>query len=664
MTMRAIAGVWLANTPSALGPEPAAQQCRAMLAVLTDSPSHVMLCRPGVALASADLSGRRRQGVTEPAPADSATTLADLRLDNRAELCHELDLSLPSSDDVILAHAWQRWRFDVVHHLLGGFAVACWDDRTRTLFLARDHSGERPLYIAGELSSATGFAFASMPLALCALPAIGHQLDVVRLAHYVALVDPYDSKTLFRGVERLLPGQWLKVNSSGVEIKRYWHPCDAKAIRYRRDDDYIEDFRERFDRAVACRLAGAQAMASELSGGLDSSSVTAIAARLLSYTGRRLTSFTAVPQPGFDGRALPGRFGDEGPMAAEVASLFSNIDHVLIEAADRDLVQTSAEGVRLTGQPTFNPTNQLWLHAILDAVRARGLEVLLQGAGGNATISFGGLIGLSDLFKKLHWFTLFRQARELRANGYTSWRGAASWATGGAVPEWLRRLYHPEMHTFSLAYSAVHPDRAAEYQLLDKTRALFYGTETSTASVRRDFYEYYDPGLINGAVALGWQIEQRDPTRDKNIFEFCYGIPVEQYLVGGQNRSLVRRAMQDRLPEATLRRTTRGLQSADWYLVVGAQRARLAAELHRIAHSPMVQHVLDLPRLQHLLDTWPATGHEDPKVHERYHLALTRGIAVGSFIAQYDPGMPREIDAPIATEKPGTKPGSSAIQNA
>jgi hypothetical protein len=78
----------------------------------------------------------------------------------------------------------------------------------------------------------------------------------------------------------------------------------------------------------------------------------------------------------------------------------------------------------------------------------------------------------------------------------------------------------------------------------------------------------------------------------------------------------------------------------------------------------MVQHVLDLPRLQHLLDTWPATGHEDPKVHERYHLALTRGIAVGSFIAQYDPGMPREIDAPIATEKPGTKPGSSAIQNA
>ena len=591
-------------------------------------------------------------------------TVGDLRLDNRAELCRELNLPASVSDDQILAAAWERWSFDLVHHLVGGFAIACWDERTQTLFLARDHSGERPLHFARRLGSGGGFAFASMPLALCALPAVGYQLDLPRLAHHLGAVAPMDSQTFFRGVERLLPGNWLKVNAGGVEIRRYWHPCDAKPIRYQRDDDYIEDFRERFDRAVACRLAGAQGLASELSGGLDSSSVSATAARLLAPGGKRLTSFTAVPQPGFDGTALPGRFGDEGPSAAQVAALYANIDHVLVNASGGDLVAASARAARLSGQPTYNPTNQLWLHAILDGMRARGLDVLLEGVSGNATISFGGLIGLSDLFKSLRWITLFRQARELRAGGYTSWRGAASWATGAVVPEWVRRLYHPEMRDFSFAYSPVHPDRAAEYQLPEKALAAFYGVEESSASVRRQYYEYYDPGVLNGAAAAGWQIEQRDPTHDKNIYEFCFGIPIEQYLLGGQNRSLIRRAMQGRLPEATLRRTTRGLQSADWYLVVGAQRDRLAAELHRIAHSPMVQHVLDLPRLQHLLDTWPASGYQEPKIHEAYHLALTRGIAAGSFIAQYDPEMPREIDTPIPTEKPGTQPGLSAIQNA
>ncbi|MCU1312928.1 MAG: asparagine synthase, partial [Acidobacteriaceae bacterium] len=642
MTIRALAGLWLPGGSSTVGPDAISRQCRAMLAVLAATPASLVPAHAGLVLAAADYRARRGDAASASALSRQDTVaIGDLRLDNREELCRELNLAPDQSDDQILAAAWQRWSFNLVHHLTGGFAIACWDERTQTLFLARDHSGERPLHIARTIGSG-GFAFASMPLALCALPAVGHQLDLPRLAHHLAVVAPTDSLTFFRGVERLLPGHWLKVNAAGVEIRRYWHPCDAKAISYQRDEDYIEDFRERFDRAVACRLSDAQGLASELSGGLDSSSVSSTAARLLAGRGERLTSFTAVPQPGFDGTALLGRFGDEGPAAAEVAALYPNIDHVLVNAAGADLVETAARAARLSGQPTFNPTNHLWLHAILDGMRARRLDVLLQGVTGNATISFGGLIGLSDLFRSLRWIALFRQARELRAAGYTSWRGAAAWATGAAVPEWVRRLYHPEMRHFSFAYSPVHPARAAEYQLPEKALATFYGVEESSASVRRQYYEYYDPGLPNGAAAAGWQIEQRDPTHDKNVYEFCFGIPIEQYLVGGQSRSLIRRAMQGRLPEATLRRTLRGLQSADWYLVIGAQRSRLAAELRRIAHSPMVQHVLDVPRLQHLLDTWPASGYQDPKIHESYHLALTRGIAAGSFIAQYDPEMPRD----------------------
>jgi asparagine synthase (glutamine-hydrolysing) len=282
--------------------------------------------------------------------------------------------------------------------------------------------------------------------------------------------------------------------------------------------------------------------------------------------------------------------------------------------------------------------------------------VLLQGAGGNATISFGGLIGLSDLFRRGQWIKLFRLTRELRAGGHTSWRGAASWATGWLVPSSLRRLYHPDMRKFSLDFTAVHPQLASEFQLREKALEEFYGVETSTASVRRSLYDYYDPGVHNGAVAAGWQIEQRDPTQDKRIFEFCFGIPIEQFLVGGQSRSVIRRAMQGRLPDSTLRRTTRGLQAADWYLTIRGALPQLSAELTRAERSPLARHVIDTARLRMLLDTFPSSGYHTSEVNDAWHLALTRGIAAASFLADHDPEMPRD-EAPSATEKPDVAPG-------
>ena len=649
--MRAIAGLWSSSGP--LSPE----SCLSMLRAMSPLPAAIRQAAQGLLLGSSDY----RLSPALPSPALSPGTpefVADLRIDNHDDLARELGLGQTASDDEVLAHAWTRWGFDVVNHLMGGFALACWDAQRQTLFLARDHAGERPLHFTRAYGPNGAFAFASMPPGLCALPSVGHRIDVGRMAHFLAALQTPSTETFFAGVERLPPAHWLKLSPNGIEIRRYWHPIDARPIRYRRDADYIDDFRERFDRAVGARLAGSEGIASQLSGGLDSSSVTVTAARLMAARGQRLTSFTAVPVQGYDGSALPGRFGDEGPLAAEVAALYPNIDHVRVTANGYDLLSTSERDAQLTGQPTFNPTNLLWVVAILDGLRSRGLDVLLQGAGGNATISFGGLIGLSELFRRGRWIRLVRLTHELRAGGYTSWRGAASWATGWIVPQWMRRLYHPDMRGFSLSFSAVHPQLAAKYRLEEKALAEFYGVESSVASVRRSFYEYFDPGVNNGAAAAGWQIEQRDPTLDKRIFEFCFGIPIEQYLVGGQSRSIIRRAMEGRLPESTLRRTMRGLQAADWYLTVGAARPQLSAELTRIERSPLVRHVLDTTRLRSLLDTWPEAGYHTSRVSDAWHLALTRGIAAGSFLAQYDPDMRREDSVAVPTEKPGSTPGS------
>jgi asparagine synthase (glutamine-hydrolysing) len=640
-----------------------------MLAAISGSPANLQQAASSVVLGSSDYRSSSHFGPAPPSetrfhPFEAAARpclVADLRIDNHDDLVRELDLPQTATDDEVLAHAWARWGFSVVDHLIGGFAFACWDPQRQTLFLARDHGGERPLHFARSIGSQGSFAFASLPPGLCALPGLGQRINVERMARHLAVLTPRGTETFFEGIERLPPGHWIKVSPDRIEVRRYWHAVNAPQIRYQRDSDYVEDFRERLDRAVQARLSDAEGFASQLSGGLDSSSVTATAASLLARAGGRITSFTAVPIPGYDGSALPGRFGDEGDHAAAVAALYPNIDHVRVNVSGRDLLASAFRDMRLSGQPTFNPTNMLWIDTIFDTMRSRGLGVLLQGAGGNNTISFGGLIGLSDLLRGGHWLRLLRLTRELRAGGHTSWRGAASWATGGLVPQWLRRLYHPDMRGFSLNYSAVHPQLAAEYRLKELALAQFYGVETSTESMRRSL-DYYDPGVVNGVAAAGWHIEQSDPTQDKRIFEFCFGIPMEQYLAGGQSRSLIRRAMQGRLPDSTLRRTTRGLQSADWYLTVAAARPQLSAELTRIERSPLACRILDTARLRTLLDTWPSSGYHTSQVSDVWHLALTRGIAAGSFLAMHDPDMHDPDMAGnkttiAATEKPGVVPG-------
>jgi asparagine synthase (glutamine-hydrolysing) len=645
--MRVIAGLWLFRTSGS--PDPSVgEQCATMLASFEPSgrsgrKSDVLRPGPEIALGVCPLDSCNADTAGDPvssandAAGQSWHMVADARLDNRDELRSELGLTLQddleASDSALLFQAWLRWGEDCLDRLSGGFAFACWNSHSRRLFLARDHTGERPLFFSRPPGL---FAFASMPRALRTLAPIGSHLSVSRMADFLAVITPSGTETFFEGIERLLPGHAIAVTGEQVSIRRYWHPVDAKPIRYRRDEDYIEDFRERFDRAVSARLRSSRPVASQLSGGLDSASVTATAARLLAQRQQRLMCFTAVPVPEYGGSALIGRFGDEGAAAAETAKLYSNIEHVLIDSSEQQLFRSIERGSGLADQPVFNPTNQMWVDAILDGVRTRGMDVLLQGVCGNATISFGGLIGLSELLRSGRWLTLVRQVRELRANGHTSWRAAASWAAGGVLPKWMRRLMNRDMGAFNFSFSPVHPDRATEYHLQERAFEEFFGSDTSTEAFRRQFYEYYDAGHFTAAVAMGWGVENRDPTQDRGIFEFCFAIPVEQYLVEGQSRSLIRRAMRGRLPEATLARTTRGLQAADWYLVMGREREQMGERLGYIEQSALARHVLDLPRLRRLLDTWPSEGFDRVEVHYAYHLALSRGLAAGMFIRNLD----------------------------
>ncbi len=187
------------------------------------------------------------------------------------------------ADSDILLGAWRQWGKNCVDHLIGAFSFAVWDEREGELFLARDHTGERPLYysLAGSC-----FAFASMPKGLHPLPFVGAEIDEEYFANYLARAFIPNEQTNFRRIVRLPAGHAMIVRPNEIKTWRHWQTEQLTPLPPRSDEEYLEQFLETFDAAVRCRLRTTGGIGSHLSGGIDSASVAATAARLLGDEGR------------------------------------------------------------------------------------------------------------------------------------------------------------------------------------------------------------------------------------------------------------------------------------------------------------------------------------------------------------------------------------------
>ena len=568
---------------------------------------------------------------------DAISLVADVRLDNRDELADKLkilqqDAAIMADSDILMA-AWRRWGQNCVDHLLGAFSFAVWDDQERELFLARDHTGERPLYYS---SNGNYFAFASMPKGLLSLPFIGAEVDEDYVARYLALTLIPVEQSIFRRILCLPAGHAMSVRSSKTKLWRYWRTEQLTPLPPRSDKEYLEQFLESFDAAVRCRLRTTGGVGSHLSGGLDSASVAATAARMLSAEGRELTAYTAVPHSDFDGIVDLNHFGNEGPAAAEVATLYPNMRHVLVDCGQTSFLDVLDLNNSLYNHPSFAPSNEVWANAIMTRAQESGITVLLSGKCGNATFSDYGLTGLSAWLRSGNWLTLARVACEIKMARSASFKQLIRNTLWPSLPFWLRSITDPHMRNFSLDYCPLNPEIIHR---LDLKRRAFrdFNTEPPGHPLLNIFLKYANMSDSSVAAQAGWRLDFRDPTFDRRVIEFCLAVPLEQFLRGGKLRSLARRAMVGRLPPSTLNRMQRGRQSADWRLIFGAVHGRMLKELNVLEKSPLACRMLDLARMRRLIENGAASGFSGPAIDESCHTMLTLGFSVGKFLRQYDP---------------------------
>ncbi|VCU72253.1 Asparagine synthetase [glutamine-hydrolyzing] 3 [Pigmentiphaga humi] len=579
-------------------------------------------------------------------PYDAASgtlVLFDGRLDNREELADDLGIGgaelATLADGMLTLRACLRWDDGTPSRLLGDFALACWQPSRRRLWLARDPMGARPLFWHRHSDF---FAFSTMPKGLFALPQVPRELDEEALHDGMCLLPMTGPRSLFKDVWRIEPGQVLTLEQGRIAARRYHDFDTTRELRLSSDDDYLEGFRHELERAVARRLRSRGAVASHLSSGFDSATVTAIAARQLAERGGRLLAYTAVPREGY---ALPsprGRYGDEGPGARAVAARFPNIEHVLIRSGAVSPLKGLMRAMERLDRGPANPCNQVWIDAIeADAVQ-RGARVLLTGQMGNMTISYSGEPYLSELLAHGAWGEWWRELRALKRHGSRRWRGLLGASLGPYLPSWLWRATLPLRENGVSAvtsYMAINEAFMARMDSPRRIRAAGWdttcqpwgdGRKMRIAVLRR--MDWGDSSAAANAAGL----EMRDPTADLRLIEYCLSLPGHQYLRGGQTRWLLRRLMGGVLPPEILGAKERGLQAADWHEGVSADLAGLKAEWQRLSEHPTVGRYLDLPALRKILDDWPEEGWHDHRVIGTFRMKLLRGLAVGAFVRYVD----------------------------
>lgn len=566
------------------------------------------------------------------------TLVADVRLDNRDELTAELGLSAEESarrcDADILLEALLRWEESALQRLVGDFAFALWDSRAEKLLLARDFIGQRPLhYHCGK----DFFAFATMPKGLHAVPEIPYAPDEQAMAEFVTLVPNDGSRSFFKDVVPVKAGEAVTVTRHGVSRNRYWNPSPAPAGGAR--SDHAEGLRHHLDQATRSRLRGAAgAVGTHLSGGYDSAAVTATAARLLAPDGRRAVAFTAVPREGYDGPCPANRIGDEGPLAAATAAMHPNIDHVLIRTGDLSPLDGLDHGFMLFDRPTLNICNLAWVRAINASARERRLGIMLTGQMGNASLSYNGLELLPELLRHGRLIKFARESAGLVARGGASWRSVLANAFGPFVPprlwQGVGRLLRRRGDV--LDYTAIRRERLQDLDLprLARERGAdpSFRPRGNAFETRLWIVGRFDLGNENKGTLAGWGIDQRDPTADRRLVEYCLATPLEAYLSNGETRALARRALADRLPQAVLNARGKGYQAADWHEGFTAAKADFESQLSRLSPCAPAVQTLDIERLQGLVENWPESGWERPEVVNAYRLALGRGVSAGHFL--------------------------------
>jgi asparagine synthase (glutamine-hydrolysing) len=521
---------------------------------------------------------------------------AEARIDNRDELFAMLSVPHPEratlTDSALIVRAYRQWGEACVERLIGEFAFVLWDARARRLICAVDACGSLPICYA---CPAGRFAFASEAKALHTLPGIARRLNEARFADrgITGLFWIDKESTFFEGIRVVPPASTLTVRPEGMTMRRYWDPATVPPPDFRSDDDFVNAIRDRVTEAVRCRLRSAYPVASMLSGGLDSSTLVALAARELAGTGRRLLTVSSVLPDDH-----PGPERDERPFIEAVAQI-PGIDWTPV-APHIDQYATLADEFFWNERPS-GPRHEIY-HGLYAAAAAGNARTLLDGKGGELGVTAHGHEYLLHLFAGGRWLRL---AKEVHAGSGVDEVSAARFAYRHVVrPLFARRRQRDDFADLAIAQSPLTPEMISRHRLRERLE------HEAAANSRRSIgtvghQRVYAANRMmrpQGAYAESFGVRSTYPFKDRRVVELSLHLPESLTRYRGYRRGLVRRAFDGVLPSRVQWRRDKVAFSPDYYGRLRAQRQQMRDVIESVSANDPVCGYLDLGKMRSALD--------------------------------------------------------------
>ncbi|MEJ0022929.1 MAG: asparagine synthase-related protein [Alphaproteobacteria bacterium] len=466
--------------------------------------------------------------------------VADARLDNHGELAASLGLvsNTPVARLILAAH--HAWGEFCVERLEGEFAFILWDAVSKSLFAARDRFGVKPLCYAQRLGR---LAVGSAVQDVLAAPGIGRSLNERRIGDFIAGFLDDETSTFYDAVQRLPPAHALVFANGTLRLRRYWRLTPAEPDR----THAAEQFAALFQTAVRRRLpaSGAGAM---LSGGLDSSSVAATA-----------QSASAAPLPTF---TLTFGHGDERNYAEALLADGRYSPH-FIDAADIAPFANFDALLAFQDGP-FNAPNLAVRGLVHGEAKAGGVDVLLDGHGGDEVVSYGkGLF--RDLASRGAVIALWRELHASRAllgdpNRLLVRLLGAYFPPAAALRAAMGKSTNAS-NARPLGHALLSPDLAARTRVSERFDEMHQALARADASESGRHLALMSSPLHSTAfevlerVADADGVDARYPFYDEALVRLCVGLPASEKWRNGQARYVLREAMKPVLPPMIRTRT-------------------------------------------------------------------------------------------------------------
>jgi asparagine synthase (glutamine-hydrolysing) len=464
---------------------------------------------------------------------------ADARIDGRSELVSAMrargrHIGEDEPDAALILHAYEVFDDRFLERLVGDFAFAIWDGRKQEMICARDHFGVRPFHY---FQSPDEFGFASDADALLAQPGVTDALDDVALADFLlfgSLLD--EDRSMYRNVHCLPPASLLVVSRESTQLRKYWELPYRLETRFSSREEYVQEYARRFEQAVSDRLShGTVAM--QLSGGMDSTAIAAVAAARCRETGSSAIAYTLACTD------LPPQ-EEEWPFAQLAASALS-IPLLRQDLARFSLFQPCTASAGRLGAPQMYP----FLAAqqeVFEQLRASGAKVVLSGQGGDAVLAPSARY-YPSLLAERRFLQLAREVlHHVRFTGSLKGMGLRSALLAAKpapkapppLPDWIQ------------------PDLAARVDLKSRWArgwSLLHGVSDPQAQLRQSWLcRQFEP-----LEALKMPVVARYPFFDLRLVEFCVGLPNFMRF----DKAIARAATRDKLPEAIRTRPKTALRS-------------------------------------------------------------------------------------------------------